>query len=716
MNREQRRVGKKLGSHAMPKAFPDTQKMFADAMQHHQAGRLNDAERLYRQVLSVAPRHADSLHLLGVIAQLRGRDPVAIDLIGRAIAINAQVGYFHSNLGNSLRELRQLDAAVAAFREALRLQPHCLEAHVGLGNALLDGGKLDEAAASYKRAIALKSNLPEAHNNLGNVLKELGQIDEAAACYRRAVELKPNYPEARLNLGSALITLGQLDEAVASSLRALALKPDYAEALLNLGNAFRGQGQLDEASLCFHKAFNIKPDYVEACNNLGNVLREQGRRDEAIACCRRAINLQPDCLEAHVTLGSALREQGELDQAVSCFHQALGIKPDYPATHNNLGIALKEQGHLDQAIARYHRAIDLKPDYLEAYNNLGNALRDQGRLGEAIAFYRQAIDLEPDYPDGHNHLAMALLAQGDMAAGWDEYEWRWKTSQMIKSQRHFAQPQWRGEAAEGQTLLIHAEQGFGDTLQFCRYAPLAAARGLRVILEVQQPLVKLLRSLPGVDRVVARGEELPAFDRHCPMLSMPLALRTTVATIPSAARYLRADNAQLAAWQTRLAAIANQGPRIGLVWAGSSRSQSPELAAIDRRRSLAPERLGPLIEVAGLHFFSLQKDGPTAPEDFPLTNFMNEMKDFADTAALIANLDLVISVDTAVAHLAAALGKPVWVLDRFDPCWRWLTGRRDSPWYPTLVLYRQTRPGDWAPVLAEIASNLRGLAEACLQR
>jgi len=275
---------------------------------------------------------------------------------------------------------------------------------------------------------------------------------------------------------------------------------------------------------------------------------------------------------------------------------------------------------------------------------------------------------------------------------------------MIKRADIFARPQWRGEATR-KTLLIHAEQGIGDTLQFCRYAMLAAGRGLRVTMEVQTPLVRLLRGLPGVDLVRGCGDELPAFDLHCPMLSLPFALGTTMATVPSATCYLHADAALAAAWQARLAAMANQCLRIGLVWAGN-----PDAVAIDHLRSLAPDRLAPLFALSGLHFFSLQKGGPAAPGDFPLTDFMDEMADFADTAALIANLDLVISVDTAVAHLAAALGKPVWLLDRFYPCWRWLTGRRDSPWYPSLRIYRQPSSGDWDSVLAEVARDLRGLA------
>jgi hypothetical protein len=332
-----------------------------------------------------------------------------------------------------------------------------------------------------------------------------------------------------------------------------------------------------------------------------------------------------------------------------------------------------------------------------------------GRLDEAAASGRVAVRLGPDSPDGHFNLSLALLALGDLAQGWEEYEWRWKT-RLMQGRRHFPQPQWRGEAAGGRTLLVQAEQGFGDTIQFCRYATLAAARGLRVILEAQKPLVRLLRCLPGVDLVVEQGDGPPPFDLQCPMLSMPLAFGTTVGTIPSAASYLEADAALAAAWRARLSAVAGHDLRIGLVWAGNPGSELPSMAARDRRRSVAPDLLAPLFGLPGLRFFSLQKDGPAAPGGFPLTDFMGGMGDFADTAALVAGLDLVISVDTAVAHLAAALGKPVWLLDRFDHCWRWLAGRRDSPWYPSLRVYRQPRPGDWAPVIAEVVRDLRSLA------
>ena len=369
---------------------------------------------------------------------------------------------------------------------------------------------------------------------------------------------------------------------------------------------------------------------------------------------------------------------------------------------NNRGAALWARDCLDEAAALFRRAVQLRPDLAQAHNNLGATLRDLGRPDQALPCFRTAIALSPDYAMAHKNLAMVLLAQGVMPLGWQEYEWRWKLPAMAASLARFPQPQWRGEPAAGRTLLAHAEQGLGDTVQFCRYATLAAARGLRVTVQAPRPLLRLLRTLPGVDRVVETGAPPPAADLHCPMLSLPLAFGATLATIPAPLGYLRADPAQAHAAGLRLNRSAAGKLRIGLAWAGN-----PALAA-DRRRSLRPEQLVPLSGLRAAHLVSLQR-GSRPPPGLALADPMPDARDLADTAALIANLDLVISVDSVVAHLAAALGKPVWLLDRFDPCWRWLAGRSDSPWYPTLRIYRQSQPGDWPGVLARVVRDLNSL-------
>jgi len=505
---------------------------------------------------------------------------------------------------------------------------------------------------------------------------QAGQFELSVDLFGAAITANPNAAAYHSNLANALRDLGRLEDAAASLQRALELRPGFADALNNLGIIHELRLRPMDAALCYQQAIAANPQLVSAHTNLGNALQKLGRTKDALLCYQNALTLQPDFADAHFNLGNVLAALGEMAAAITCFETA----------------------------AR------LNPRNADAHFNMGNALGRLGRLAESAACLRRAIACRPDFSAAHNNLAMALLAQGELAAGWQEYEWRWHVPSMRDSRRDFAQPQWRGEPAAGKTLLIHAEQGFGDTLQFCRYATLAAARGLRVILEVQEPLARLLRGLLGVEEVLAQGAPLPPFDLHCPMVSMPLALGTTLETIPSAQRYLQADPAQAEAWARRLAS--GDGMRIGLAWAGNPRAHSAELAAIDRRRSLDPALLAPLFNVKGTKFFSLQKGGPAAPAEFPLTDVMGEMTDFADTAALIETLDLVISVDTSVVHLAAALGKPVWVLERFDSCWRWLNGRRDSPWYPSVRLYRQALAGEWGPVIAEVAQDLRAASGA----
>ena len=496
---------------------------------------------------------------------------------------------------------------------------------------------------------------------------------------------------------------GELEAAAASYRQVLALRPDIPAALNNLGMALHGLGRLNEAADCYRRAVTGAPGFAQAHNNLGVALRDQGLLEEARASSAQAIALKPDYWEAHSNLGNVLQDQGRLDAAVASYGKALRLAPDAADLHNNMGGALTALGRPEEAAVSYRRALALRPGFPEAHNSLGTALRDAGCLEEALACFRRAVALRPDYPMAHANLAMALLARGDFAAGWPEYEWRWHLHAAARP-RSFAAPQWRGEPAEGRRLLLHSEQGLGDTLQFCRYAPLAAALGFRVSLHVQHSLARLLRSLPGVEQVAGTNDPVPEHDLHCPLLSLPLAFGTAPDTIPASPAYLRADPAQQAAWQARLAGV--DGLRVGVAWAGN-----PRLTA-DRRRSIPPEQLAPLAGLRGLRLFSLQKGGPAPPASLKLVDVMAEMADFADTAALVANLDLVLSADTAVAHLAAALGRPVWLLDRFDSCWRWPAGQQGSAWYPTLKVHRQPRLGDWGAVVARVAQDLRAVSSA----
>jgi len=514
---------------------------------------------------------------------------------------------------------------------------------------------------------------------------------------RRGAQSLPLALEAAFSEAVRLHQAGRLGEAEAHYRHVLAAYPQHADSRHLLGVLAHQVGQSAVAEQLIREAIALEPKQGAFHANLGNVLRAQGRAAEALACYRTGLELEPESATARTNLALGLKAMGEPGEAELAAREAVTSNPDSPEAHAALGAVLADAGALTDAEEHLRRAVGLKPDYAEAQDDLGTVLKEKGRVQEAAAAFREAVRLKPDLANAHNNLAMTLLADGVFEEGWREYEWRWRTPRWASVARDFSQPQWRGEAAKARTLLIHAEQGFGDMLMICRYAPLAAARGFRVVLEAPAPLQRLLSGLAGVDQVVVRGDPLPAFDLHCPMLSLPLAFGTTLKTIPGDTPYLFADAAEAARWAARLGESA--GLRVGLAWSGN-----PGTTA-HARRSLPLEELARLLGAPGVRFVSLQKDADAAAP--PILDFMAEAKDFADTAALIAGLDLVISVDTAVAHLAGALGKPVWLLDRFDPDWRWLLGRRDSPWYPSLTIYRQPAPGDWSAVVDSVLADLR---------
>jgi hypothetical protein len=352
--------------------------------------------------------------------------------------------------------------------------------------------------------------------------------------------------------------------------------------------------------------------------------------------------------------------------------------------------------------------LKLKPDYALAHNNMATALSEQGRFEEALKSYVAALKHKPDDADIHTNYALAQLAAGNFPDGWREYENRFSTKELKRPKRDFTAPRWKGEAQPGQTLLIHAEQGFGDTLQFCRYATLAAQRGARVVMEVQAPVLRLLGSLAGVSELIAPGSSLPACDFQIPMLSLPGVFGTKIDNIPYPEGYLRAEESDIEAWRLQLAHIPSSFKRVGLAWSGGIREHPYEIRMRDKRRSINPAILFPLFQTPDIHFVSLQKHGPKAPRDYPLFDPMDDCRDFADTAGLIMNLDLVISVDTAVAHLAGALGKPVWLLNRFDSCWRWQRHSQSTPWYDSMRVFHQKSRGDWPGVLERVKDALAG--------
>jgi Flp pilus assembly protein TadD len=461
-------------------------------------------------------------------------------------------------------------------------------------------------------------------------------------------------------------------------------------------------GRLQAAEQIYRQILAVEPNHADAWHLLGVIAHQAGKHEVAVEYIGRAIGLNRTDAAFHNNLGGAYHALRRIPEAIVCYRRALELKPDYAEAHNNLGIVLKDQGRLDEAVACYRRALELKPDYAEAHNNLGALLNDKGKLDEAVACFRRALELKPDFAEARGSQSLMSLLTGDFERGWADYEWRWKTKQCPR--RDFSQALWDGQPLEGRTILLHAEQGLGDCIQFVRYVPLVKQRGGAVIVECPKPLLSLLTSCAGIDRLVGRGDELPAFDVQAPLLSLPGIFQTALRDIPATIPYLFADPSLVERWRQELGGIA--GSKIGMAWRGSPEHRN------DRARSIPLSCFEPLAGVPGIHLVSLQK-GAGAEElqeargRFPVTDVGSRLEDFMDTAAVMVNLDLAITCDTAVAHLAGALGLSVWVAIPFAPDWRWLLDRSDSPWYPTMRLFRQDRRGDWQGVFRGIEAALR---------
>jgi tetratricopeptide (TPR) repeat protein len=531
---------------------------------------------------------------------------------------------------------------------------------------------------------------------------QAGQLEEALANCRQVLLHQPQHPVASHLAGLISRQIGRLDASIELIRRAAVGNRADPKFYNDLADALRNSRQYDEAFNACQEALRLKPDFPEAYVTLGNVLADQGQLDGAISAEREALRLRPDYAVAHNNLGIALHSKGQLAEAIAEGREAVRLDPNYADFHNNLGRALQDNGQIDEAIAERREAIRLRPDYADAYNDLGNALRDNGQSEESIPALRRCIQLAPDYALAHWNLSLSLLVRGQYIEGWREFEWRWKWDGFTSPPRTFPQPLWTGEDLSGKTILLYAEQGMGDSMQFVRYVPQIARRGGRIILECQPPLKRLFAELSSVETVFAEGEALPEFDVQCPLLSLPMIFRTDLNSIPAPARYLKPDRIQANAWRRRLAKE-HTNHRIGLAWAGSAKHKR------DRSRSIDPALFAPLAAAGDHTFFNLQlgeAGKQNTPPELKLVDYTSELNDFADTAAMMDAMDLVITVDTAVAHLAGAMGKRVWVLLAFAPDWRWLLDREDSPWYPTARLFRQTAMGDWEGVIRCVAEAL----------
>lgn len=539
---------------------------------------------------------------------------------------------------------------------------------------------------------------------------QAGNLPAAERLYRQILAVEPKQADAVHLLGLMAHQTGQPAVAVDFISRAIRLRGNVAAFHNNLGEAYLALGKQAEAVASYRRAIELQKDMAEAHNNLGNALKQQGKLDEAIASFRRAVKLKPRYAEPHNNLGNVHLDRGELDKALASYQRAIELRPDYAKPHYNIGVVYQLEGKSQEAAAAFRRAIELRIDLTEAHNNLGNALVDLGKLDEALTAFDRAIELQPEFAEAHVSRSVVLLLRQNWQLGWADYEYRRRVPQFART---FDQPAWQGESLAGKTILLYAEQGLGDTIQFVRYAPLVRRRGARVVLECQRALLPLIETAAGIDQLVPAGDELPKFNVQAALLSLPGIFATTAVNIPAPVPYLHADPARVESWKVKLSerfqppASSRQPLSVGIAWQGSSKYRR------DRYRSIPLKEFAPLSDLAGVQLVSLQK-GPgveqLAEVNFPVLDLGNDLDQaggaFLDTAAVMKCLDLVITSDTALAHLAGALGVPVWLALPLVPDWRWLLERSDSPWYPTMRLFRQERLDDWPGVFQAIRTAL----------
>lgn len=691
------------------------------AIGFHRAGQLDEAAAIYAAILAENSADGAALHLLGVIAHQKGDHERARQLIVSALSFFPNDAGMLSNLGLVLQALGDNDGAMRAFQTSVLIRPQNSAAWFNLGNLMTAAGRLDESIEAYQQTLLIEPNHAEASNNLGVALLQKGDVVAATECYRRATAARPDYANALSNLGYALALQNQLDEAIEACRKAIALDPLAAGAYNNLGTAFKLRGDVENAERCFRRSLEINPHAQETRNNLGVLLFGEGKYQEAI------------------------------DSQLAVVREF----PEYAQGWSNLCEFLRIEGRLDEALAAGRRAVALNPNSAEAQLNLGVALHLTADFNAAEQCFRRSVALKPDFADSHWNLSLLLLLRGDYAEGWTHYEWRWRGKKLPDD--HIKGRRWDGSPLVGKTIVLHTEQGAGDSIQFIRYANILKRQGARVIVEGVAELQPLLRSAPGVDDWAVRGQPLPPHDCQSPFISVAGILGTRLETIPGETPYLLAEPERVEKWRPRIEQLrqsltdrlspglppdvppdvppgespslspasesrTSTGTRpllVGIHWQGNPKF------AFDRDRSMPLACFQPLAAVPGVVLVSLQKGDGTAqiaalqagPEDgrFNVVDWSAELDNdgaaFADTAAIMEQLDLVITSDTSIAHLAGALHRPTWVPLSHVPDWRWGFTGESTPWYPSMRLFRQPSRGNWTTVFAAMAEALRSLGD-----
>ncbi|MCE9632701.1 MAG: tetratricopeptide repeat protein [Methylophilales bacterium] len=641
------------------------------AMSLHSQGLLAEASEAYLAILKQYPDLFDGLHLLGVVRYQQGQHEEAIRLIKQALVINPNSAPAHSNLGNVYRETKR---------------------HA-------------EAINAYQHAVATNPGYVEGHYNIGNLYFEMGRNEDALVAYDRVLNLNPHHEDTLINKGLLQYNMQRNEEAIASFDRLLEFKPKHIGALFNRALALYASQRYVAAIESYDLLLESLPHDVTIHCNRGMAFYALGMHEQAVISYDRGLMFDPNCARSLANRGTALHQLKQYEAALASYNEAISINAGYAEAYSNRGGLLHEMGRLDDALASYDTALNIYPEYAAAHCNRGVLMMDLLRHEEAMTCYNRALEIRSEYSDAHWNLGICRLRLGDFENGWSQHEYRWQVKQLANGQPHFDQPFWRGENVAGKTLLIYAEQGLGDTLQFYRYVKLLTDQGAMVLLKAQSALIPIFNGLNDQVTLLKESDLIPDFDLHCPLLSLPMVFNTRLGTIPADTPYLYAKPDKVAHWQGVLGD--KTLPRVGIVWSGNPAHKN------DHNRSIALEKLAHLFDPK-YQIISLQKEVKTNDVSFlenhlEVLHFGDVIQDFSDTAALVELMDLVITVDTSIAHLAGAMGKPVWILLPYSPDWRWMVEREDSPWYPTARLFRQPAIGDWGGVIEKVSQELAKL-------
>lgn len=703
----------------------------------HEQGRLDDAQQCYIHILQQHPRHRIALHLFGislyqqtryveseyVLQQAQELAPddcdllsdrglvllakedylAALDCFEQAIALDPAMSAAWNNLGVAFQHLQRLDEAERCWRKTLELKPEHRDALINLGNLSCEQGKNAEALDLFGQLLQHYPQEAMSWRVTAKALSQAGLYEQALHYIHQALQLSPDCTDCLTEQGLILRYLHRYEEALLSYQKVGVAEPDSADADNNCGVILDDMKRHEEAQHYYKQALQKQPTHTDARFNYAVNLEKQELWEPALYCYQQLAHDQPQHISAWHGLGSILLRQRRLNDALGCYRRALMLSPDNADLWHDCAIVLRDMQRHWLALSCLWRAIQLRPHFASALNTHGMMLYELRQFDDAQADFKRARELDPHLSETYWNQAHCHLMQGQMLLGWQLYEWRQTWLSENAKPRQWQKPQWRGEVfLPGQTILLHAEQGYGDTIQFCRYVSLVAKRGARVILEAPAALQHLLSNLPGIDQIMVRGDSLPAHDWQCPLMSLPLAFATTLASIPAATGYLTISAKRVA--NSKHKPNNEQHPQIGFVWAGNAKHHN------DRARSIPLATFKPLLSVLPADYICLQQPLPEhVRQTITAANihFPDEaLNDFAATASIIAGLDLVITVDTAVAHLAGAMGKAVWILLAYNNDWRWLTDRMDSPWYHSARLFRQPVLGDWQSVIAEVSQAL----------